>query len=113
MFKDGYDASSQHNDDAAAESNDLSSQVQADQIQARRDVTKAPALTDLATDAGAQAAKDQSDSLNLASIYRPTIETSMKLGEHTAASNPFASSYDAPNVFRKPQQTARNYYDKA
>ena len=112
MFKEGYDASSQQ-DEAAAQSNDLSSQVQADQIQARRDVTKTPALTDLATDAGAQAAKQQSDYLSLASIYRPTIETNMKLGEQTVASNPFASNFDAPGVFRKPQQTARNYYDKA
>lgn len=111
MFKEGYDASSQQQDDAAAESNDLSSQVQADQIQARRDVTKTPALTDLATDAGAQAAKE-SDYLNLASIYRPAIETSMKLGEQTVASNPFASNFDATSVYRKPQQTARNYYDK-
>lgn len=107
MFKEGYDAS-QQNDDAAAESNDLSSQVQADRIQARLDVTKTPAITDLATDAGAQAAKD--DYLNLASLYKPTFETGVKLGEQA---NPFASSYEAPNVYKKPSQVARNYYDKS
>lgn len=109
MFKEGYDASSQPTDaETAVESNDLSSQLQADRIQARLEVTK-PAITALATDAGAHAARN--DYLDLGSVFKPTIEAGIKLGEQTTATNPFASSYEAPNVFRKPLQTARNYYE--